>query len=88
MDAIILPSSSAAEALVAGGLTVPAGMTLFAIGPATAATARRVGLPVARVPRGSGVDGLVAELGECLNSGWVADPLAGVMRAIASGSSK
>lgn len=62
IDAIVLASSSAAEALAAGGLAVPESVPLIAIGPATAATAERLGLPRARVPDGSGVDALVAVL--------------------------
>lgn len=62
VDAIVLPSSSAAEAVAAGGLVVPDSVGVIAIGPATAATAARLGLPAARVPEGTGVDALVAEL--------------------------
>jgi uroporphyrinogen III methyltransferase/synthase len=62
VDAIVLPSSSAVEALVGGGLAVPDAVSVIAIGPATAATAGRLGLPAARVPSGAGVDALVAEL--------------------------
>jgi uroporphyrinogen-III synthase len=62
LDAVVLPSSSAAEALVAGGLTVPPSVPVIAIGPATAAAAARLGLPEAHVTKGSGERGLVGEL--------------------------
>jgi uroporphyrinogen III methyltransferase/synthase len=62
IDAVVLPSSSSAEALIAAGLTVPEAVSVIAIGPTTAATADRLGLPSASVPEGAGVDGLVAEL--------------------------
>lgn len=62
VDALVLPSSSAAEAVLAGGLVVPAGLDVIAIGQATAATAERLELPPARVPESTGVDALVAEL--------------------------
>jgi uroporphyrinogen III methyltransferase/synthase len=61
IDAVVLPSSSAAEALVGTGVTVPASVAVVAIGPATAATAGRLGL-TARLPHGAGVDALVDEL--------------------------
>ena len=62
LDAIVIPSSSAAEALVASGLVVAPHVRVFAIGPSTAATAEQLGLPAARVQTGSGVDSMVAEL--------------------------
>jgi uroporphyrinogen III methyltransferase/synthase len=62
IDAVVLPSSSAAEALTSAGVSVPASVAVIAIGPATGATAERLGLPAARVPEGAGVDGLVSEL--------------------------
>jgi uroporphyrinogen-III synthase len=58
----VLPSSSAAEALVAAGLVVPPDVPVIAIGPGTAATAARVGLPKAHVATGRGERGLVSEL--------------------------
>mgnify|MGYP002021937750 CR=1 FL=1 len=45
LDAVVLPSSSAAEALVSGGLSLPSGLRVFAIGPATAATRVESGIP-------------------------------------------
>ena len=62
LDAIVIPSSSAAEALIASGLVVAPAVRVIAIGPSTAATAERLGLPAALVPAGSGVDAMVAEL--------------------------
>ena len=62
LDAVVLPSSSAAEALVTAGFTVPSSVEVIAIGPATAATAARRGLPRTRVPGGTGVDALTREL--------------------------
>ena len=62
LDAIVLPSSSAAEALIEGGLVVPPGVLVVAMGPSTAATAERLGLPAAVVPDTSGVDALVEAL--------------------------
>jgi uroporphyrinogen III methyltransferase/synthase len=62
VDALVLPSSSAVEAFSGGGLVVPASVAVVAIGPTTAATAERLGLPAPRVPQGAGVDALVAEL--------------------------
>lgn len=62
LDALVLPSSSAAEALVAAGLGVPPTVEMIAIGPATAATAERLGLPAARVAGPGGAQALVAEL--------------------------
>ena len=62
LDAIVLPSSSAAEALIASGLVVRPDVRVIAIGPSTAGTAERLGLPTALVPAGSGVDALIAEL--------------------------
>jgi uroporphyrinogen-III synthase len=41
---------------------VPAPVSVIAIGPATAATAERLGLPPARLAHAAGVDALVAEL--------------------------
>jgi uroporphyrinogen-III synthase len=61
LDAVVLPSSSAAEALVAAGLSVPERVLVIAIGPTTAATAVRLGLPQARTAAG-GEQGLVEEL--------------------------
>jgi uroporphyrinogen III methyltransferase/synthase len=62
IDAIVLASSSAAEALAAARIGALHSVPFIAIGPATAATAERLGLPAARVPNGSGVNALVAEL--------------------------
>ena len=77
LDAVVLPSSSAAEALVSGGLSLPSGLRVFAIGPATAATAARLGLPTARVPQSSGADGLIADvLGVLTTTAVVAPPRA------------
>lgn len=62
IDAVVLPSSSSVEALVAAGLELSDSVAAIAIGPATEATARAHGLPAARLPEGAGVDALVAEL--------------------------
>ena len=62
LDAVVLPSSSAVEALVAAGFEVPSSVEVIAIGPATAATVARCGLPRTRVAGGPGVDALTREL--------------------------
>ena len=74
LDAIVLSSSSAAEALVAGGLVVPQGILVVAIGPSTAATAERLGLPAAVVPDASGADALIEELVGRLATPSAVDP--------------
>jgi uroporphyrinogen-III synthase len=66
LDAVVLASSSAAEALIAAGLKVPPATRVFAIGPSAAATAQRLGLPQARVPDDSGADALVADVAATL----------------------
>lgn len=66
LDALVLPSSSAVEALFATGLSIPTEVPTFAIGPTTADTAAQRGLPSARVARGSGATALVDELREHL----------------------
>src|SRR5690606_6012480 len=62
LDAVVLPSSSAAEALAAAGLALPRSVDVVAIGPATAATAVRLGYASARPAEGAGARGLVEEL--------------------------
>ena len=86
LDAIVLPSSSATQALVGGGLVVPAGLRVIAIGPTTAATAERLGLPAPAVPDGPGVDALVDTLVAGLSAAGADDPLVG--HSLASASSE
>ena len=74
LDAVVLPSSSAAEALVAGGLVVPSGVSVIAMGPSTASTAESLGLPPAVVPDASGSDALVEALVAHLTTPAPADP--------------
>lgn len=62
LDALVLPSSSAVEALFTAGLSIPAAVPAFAIGPSTSAAAVRRGLPSARVARCSGAQALVDEV--------------------------
>ena len=87
LDAIVLPSSSAAEALVAAGLSVSLTMTVIAIGPATAATAEGLGLPAARIPRRADVDALVGELVRGFAGAPAVAGGASSARSLASGSS-
>ena len=77
LDAIVLPSSSAAEALVEGGLAVPSGVLVIAMGPSTAAAAERLSLPAAFVPDTSGVDSLVEALVARLTTPSAVDPSVG-----------
>lgn len=84
LDAIVLPSSSAAEALVAGGLVVPSGALVMAMGPTTAAAAERLGLPAAAIPDTSGVDALVEALVARLTTPGTIDPSVGTWLTSAS----
>ena len=66
LDAVVLPSSSAVEALAAVGPALPADIHVIAIGAATAETAARLGLPAAQVASGGEagiVDALLARFG-------------------------
>jgi len=84
LDAIVLPSSSAAHALVEGGMVVPSGVLMVAMGPSTAATAEHLGLPAAVVPDTSGGDGLVEALVARLTTASVVDPPVGASLTSAS----
>ena len=84
LDAIVLPSSSAAEALAKGGLVVPPGVLVIAMGPSTAATAERLGLQAAVIPATSGVDGLMETLVARLTTPSAGDPSVGASLTSAS----
>lgn len=60
VDWVVLPSSSAAQALASAGPRLPPDVPVLAMGRSTAATARALGFSEPRVPEAPGTAGLIA----------------------------